>query len=96
MSACMVCDGVSGAGGGGGVRMRGRLWGPVVHVPLGGSTERALPSRRPARHRVGPSSVAVLPVAEWVLPIVTAPMAYPAPVAVGCRHPVPQVGYRTG
>jgi hypothetical protein len=38
------------------VRMRGRLWGPVVHVPLGDSTDGALPSRRPARHRVGPSS----------------------------------------
>jgi hypothetical protein len=22
-----------------GMRMRGRLWGPVVHVPLGGSTD---------------------------------------------------------
>ena len=79
-----------------GVRMRGRLWGPVVHVPLGGSTEGALPSRRPARHLVGPSSVAVLLVAERVRPIVAAPTAYPAPVAVGCRHPVPPVGYRTG
>ncbi len=65
MSVCMVCDGVSGAGGGGGgVRMRGRLWGQVVRVPPGGSTEGALPSRCPARHRVGPSSVAVLPMAE--------------------------------
>jgi hypothetical protein len=35
------------------VRIRGLLWGPVVHVPLGGSTEGALPSRSPARHRVG-------------------------------------------
>ncbi len=84
---------------GDGVRMRGLLWGPVVHVPLGGSTEGALPSRRPARHRVGPSSVAVLPVAESVWPngpIVAALTAYPAPVAVGCRHPVPPVGYQTG
>jgi hypothetical protein len=76
--------------------MRGLLWGPVVHVPLRGSTERALPSRRPARHRVCLSSVAVLPVVERVRPIVTAPTAYPAPVAMGCRHPVPPVGYRTG
>ena len=53
--------------------MSGRLWGPVVHVSLGGSTEGAPPSRRPARHRVGPSSVAVLPVAERVLPVVAAP-----------------------
>ncbi len=79
-----------------GMRMRGRLWGQVIHVPLGGSTEEALLSRRPARHRVGPSSVAVLPVAERVRPFVAAPTAYPAPVAVGCRHPVPPVGYRTG
>jgi hypothetical protein len=50
-----------------GVKMRGRLWGPVVHVPLGCSTAGALPSRRPARHRVGPSSVALLQVAERVL-----------------------------
>ncbi len=92
----MVCDGVCGADGGEGVRVRGRLWGPVVHFLLGGSTEGAFPSRRPARHRVGPSSVAVLPVVEWVRPIATAPMAYPAPVAVGCRHPAPPVGYRTG
>ncbi len=34
------------------MRMRGRVRGPVVHVPLrlGGSTEGALPSRHPARH----------------------------------------------
>ena len=54
-------DGV-GASGRGGVRMRGLLWGPVVHVSLGGSTEGALPSRRPARHQVGTSSVAAVPL----------------------------------
>jgi hypothetical protein len=97
VSACMVCDGISGAGGGRGDEdERAVLWGPVVHVPPGGSTEGALPSRRPARHWVGPSSVAVLLVAERVWPIVAAPTAYPAPVAVGCRHPAPLVGYRTG
>ena len=72
MSACMVCDGVVGLVEGEGVRMRGLLWGPVVHAPLGGSNEGALPSGRPARRRVGPSSVAVLQVAERVLPIVAA------------------------
>ena len=41
--------------------------GPVVHVPLGGSTEGALPSRRPARHRVGPSRVTVPAAAERVV-----------------------------
>ncbi len=94
MRVCCVM-GLVGRAEGEGVRMRGRLWGPVVHVPLGGSTEGALPSRRPVRHRVCPSSVAVLQVAERILPIVAAPMAYPAPVAVGSRHPVPPVGYRT-
>ncbi len=63
---------------------------------LGGSTEGALQFRRPARHQVGPSSVAVLPVAERVWPIVTAPTASPAPVAVGCRRLAQLVGYQTG
>ncbi len=31
-----------------GMTMRGLLWGLVVHVPLGGSTEGALQSRHPA------------------------------------------------
>ena len=33
------------------MRMRRRLWGPIVHVPLGGSTEGALPSRRRSQQR---------------------------------------------
>ncbi len=95
MSVCMVCDGVSGAGG----------WG-------GGEDERAVVGsgspRPPQRqHRGGTpfltsseasgrSQQRDCAVAERGRPIVAAPTAYPAPVAVGCRHPVPQVGYRTG
>ena len=97
MSACMVCDGVSGAGGGGGDEDERAVVGSGSPRPprrqYQGGTLVPTPS---ARHRVGPSSVAVLPVAERVRPIVAAPTAYPAPVAVGCRHPVPPVGYRTG
>ena len=38
----------------------------------------------PARHQVGPGSMTVLQVAERVVrPIVAAPIASPAPVAVG-------------
>ncbi len=75
------------------MRMRGRLWGPVVHVPSaaaprGHSLQVPDLKGRPARHQVGPSSVAVLLVAalDSVRPIVAAPMAYPAPVVVGCRQ----------
>ena len=73
--------------------MRGRLWGPVVLAPS--NTEGALPSRRPARHRVGPSSVAVLPGAERVRPIVRAPTASLSPMAVGCTCPAPPVVHQT-
>ncbi len=41
---CLCVMGLVGRVEGEGVRMRGRLWGPVVHVPLGGNTEGALPS----------------------------------------------------
>ena len=80
-----------------GMRMRGRLWGPVVHVPLGGSTEGARPSWRPTRHQDGSGSVTILPVAERVVrAIVAAPMASPAPVTIGSRCPAQPVDYRTG
>ena len=37
------------------------------HVPLGGSTEGALPALYPAGHQVDPSSVAMMPVVERIL-----------------------------
>jgi hypothetical protein len=40
----MMCDGVSEAGGRGGGEDAMAVVGPVVHVPLGGNTEGALPS----------------------------------------------------
>ncbi len=56
--------GLAGQGGLGGV---GWLCGPMAHVPLGGSTEGARQSWCPARHQGGSSSVAMLPVAEWII-----------------------------
>jgi hypothetical protein len=78
----LVGSGVGGWGWG------GWLCGPVVHVPLGGSTEGARPSWRPTRHQDGSDSVTILPVAERVVrAIVAAPMASPAPVTIGSRLP---------
>ncbi len=42
VSECMVCDGFSGAGRGGGEE--GWMCSLAVHAPLGGRTEGALPS----------------------------------------------------
>ena len=84
-------------GGVGGWGWGGWLCGPVVHVPLGGSTEGARPSWRPTRHQDGSDSVTILPVAERVVrAIVAAPMASPAPVTIGSRCPAQPVDYRTG
>ena len=84
-------------GGVGGWGWGGWLCGPVVHVPLGGSTEGARPSWRPTRHQDSSDSVTILPVAERVVrAIVAAPMASPAPVTIGSRCPAQPVDYRTG
>jgi hypothetical protein len=95
----MVCDGVSGAGGGGGDEDERAVVGsgnprPPRRQHRGGTPVPT--SSEASGQSQAPSSVAVLLVAERVRPIVAAPTAYPVPVAVGCRHPVPPVGYRRG
>ena len=73
------------------------MCGPIVHAPLGGSTEGARQSWCLARHQDGSDSVTILPVAERIIrSIVAAPMASPAPVMIGSRCPAQPVDYRTG
>ena len=75
----------------------GGLCSPMAHAPHGGSTGGGLPAWCRARHEVGPSSVAMLPGAEGIeRPIVAAPMASPAPAAIGGRCSAPPVNDRTG
>ena len=86
---------VGGMGGGlGGV---GWLCGPVVHVPLGGSTEGACQPLCPARQQGGSSSVALrlpLVVKRIVCAAVAAPTATPASVRIDGRRPAPPVDYQ--
>ncbi len=81
---CVYVGLVLVGGGVGGWGWGGWLCGPVVHVPLGGSTEGARPSWRPMASPVVASDG------------VAAPMASPAPVTIGSRCPAQPVDYRTG
>jgi hypothetical protein len=92
----MVCDGVSEPAGAGWVWRR-RVVQSNGQRPPQRQHRGALASWCPARHQVGPGSMMMLPVEERVeRPIVAAPIAYAAPVAIGCRCSAPPVNYRTG
>ncbi len=79
-----------GFGGGG-------LCCPVVHVPLGGSTEGACQVLCPARQQGGSSSVAILLVVKWIVcAAIAAPTSTPASVRIDSRCPAPPVEYRAG
>ena len=82
-------------GVGGGLGGGGWLCGPVVHVPLGGSTEGACQPLCPARQQGGSSSVALpLVVKRIVCAAVAAPTATPASVRIDGRCPAPPVDYQ--
>ena len=93
MSVVCVCVWERGGGGG---KWGGGGCSPIVHVLLGGNTEEARQSQRPAGRQEGSSSVAMLLVAERVVcSIVAAPMASPAPLTAGSRYPSRPVDYWT-
>ena len=94
MSACMVCDGVSGAGGGGGGEDERAVVGSCSPRPprrqYQGGTPVPTPSEASGRSQQrgcaagGGEGTAHRGRSDGVS------------CARGCRHPVPPVGYRTG
>jgi hypothetical protein len=73
------------------------LCSPMVHVPIGGSTEGARQSLCPARYEDGSSSVTILLVAERIVfAVMAAPTATPASVRIDSRYSALPVEYRAG